>query len=235
MSDELYDPYENEGSGSSGGAPIASWKFSRPGDKFTGVVVPPEPLTAPGKGYKMIPEWFEDENDEKNKGFLVWPVRNNAQKIIRPVTERKFAELWPEDKDEMRRVSRVAVSFMTNYTSSEFLSDSATKRYREDGKDPNAELGRRIIREGPDLPKKFEDALKVAGAKAPTVGQRWTIELVEREENKNGKGQTKRYKITIEPPTAESKAIVQAYIEKAQSGTADAEYSAATGGEEPPF
>lgn len=236
MSDDLYDPYEDAGSGS-GGAPVISWKYSRPGDAFTGVVIPPLPLERPEKGYKMGREYQNGtDSDPDDKGFLVWPPKNNREKIKRPVTEGRFAELWPDEEmpTGRGRVSRVEVTFATDYAAGEFFSDTMKDRYEDDEKDPKDEKHRRVVVSSADLRAKVDEALKAYGGK-PQPGQRWTVTLSKREPNVGRQGTTSRYTVSIQEPTAETKAIVQAHIDAAKASAnaaADAEEDA---GLNPPF
>jgi hypothetical protein len=238
MSDEVYDPYDESNNTGGGGAPVVSWALSRLGDKVTGIVVPPD-IESPSKGYKIGREYQDGtDEDSDDKGFLVWPPKNNRQDIKRPVTEAKFARLWPDEPIPTGRgqVTRVEITLQTEYRNAEFLSDSFVKRTKEGEGDPNAITTRRILRSGPDLPEKFDEALKAAGEKAPSVGQRWTVELVDREENKRGKGKTRRHKVTIEPATPETLKIVDAYVTAAMAAApAQAEPGDPYAGGEPPF
>lgn len=215
--DDLYDPYEAQASG--GGAPVVSWKYSRPGDTFTGVVVPPD-VARLDKGYKMGREYSQGTDTEPDDtGFMVWPPKNNKEQIKRPVTESKFALNWPHlDVADAQKVSRVNVTLVTTLTSGEFLSDSAKARMEDADPpiDPNTVVDRRVIVSGADLVPKVNAALKAAGGK-PLPGQTWTIKLIAREPNVGRLGTTSRYEVTVTAPTEGTKAIVAKWVEIEQA------------------
>lgn len=211
--DDLYDPYADGNSGA-GGAPVISWKYARPGEIFTGVVLPPEPVERPDKGYKMGREYQAGTDaDPDDKGFMVWPPKNNSLKQKRPVTEMKFRELWPDEPIPTGRgkVSRVNVTLQTKYVAGEFLSDNAKARMTEDEVDPASETLRRVIISGGDLTPKIDAALKPLGGK-PEPGQAWTIRLASREPNVGRQGSTSRYDVTILGPTDETRKLVADYV-----------------------
>lgn len=213
--DDLYDPYENQGSGDY--APVVSWKFARPGDSFTGVLVPPNPLDRPDKGYEVRREYKQpDVKAGESGGFTVWPPKNNREKMIRPVTEAKFAELWPEeDLSEARKVSQVHDTFITTLTDGSFISERTVARMVENEKDPKNEVRRRLIEQGKDLGEKIQAALKKVGGK-PTPGQIWTVGIEKRVPNEYG-GDTTIYMVSIQAPTDESRTVVQKYIDEAKA------------------
>jgi hypothetical protein len=235
--DEGYDPYDESNNSGGGGAPVVSWALARIGNKVTGIVLPPD-VENPSKGYKLGREYQDGTDDDpSDKGFLVWPPRNNTQGIKRPVTEARFVKTWPDEPKPSGRafVTRVEITLQTEFTDGEFLSDSFVKRAKENGQEPNEITTRRILRSGPDLPEKFDEALKAAGERAPGVGQRWTVELIDREDNKKGKGKTRRHKVTVEPATPETMKIVDAYVAAQKAATPAKAEPGDPYGSEPPF
>jgi hypothetical protein len=223
--DDLYDPYA-EGGGPAG-APVVSWKYSRVGDSFTAIVVPPKPLKRPDKGYRMSREYQQGtDTDPDDKGFMVWPPKNNPEKIKRPVTDKKFAELWPDlevpnlpGPNPKGVVSRTDITFATAFGAGEFISDNAKLRMQDDETDLATVTDRRVILSSQDLREKANAELKRIRAAdgAPQVGQTWTITIAAREPNKGKPGTTTRYEVHIDPPTDETKAVVQAYVDSARA------------------
>lgn len=252
--DELYDPWADNGpSGEASGAPVISWSGLKAGAMFDGIVLPARPLTHPTQGYEMRREYQDGTDDDpKDKGFLVWPPRDNEQDITRPVTERTFIKTWGKDEfdalPKSARVSRTNITFLTSYHSGEFLSDNALARMKEAEIDPNGEQLRRVILSGADLPGKVTEALGKLGV-PPTPGQTWRIILDEREPNKGGrKGSTKRHTVLIKEPTPETLEVVAKYVAaeqaKVKADAADAAQddpwatpgtAKAATGSEPPF
>lgn len=249
--DELYDPWaDNAGSGEGAGAPVISWKYSKDGTAFDGIVLPPRPVTHPDQGYQMRREYQDGTDaDEKDKGFLVWPPKDNEQDITRPVTERTFIRNWGKEEFDALKpyqiVSRTNVTFLTTYHSGEFLSDNWVKRAKENEVDPDSEQLRRVIIQGADLEPKVKEALGKLGV-PPTPGQRWRITLDQREPNSGGrKGATNRYTVLIAAPTPETLEVVGKYVAaeqaKVKANAADAAQSdpwaagSAATGSEPPF
>lgn len=225
--DDLYDPYENRGSGNA--APVVSWKFAQKGDKFTGILLPPKPLTLPGKGHEVRRE-YKQANAKENQaaGYTVWPPKNNADKINRPVVESEFATRWPnEDLDKARKVSQVHFTFETNLKDGTLLSNKFKERCEEaDPKvDPKTITKRRVIEQGKDLTEKIAAALKKVGGK-PLPGQTWTVGIENRVDNDYG-GETTIYFVDIKPPTDETRAVVQAYVDAARAEADEAESVAA--------
>lgn len=263
--DDLADPFERSSGG--GGAPVVSWKYVKPnGDKFTGIVLPPVvtgPKPAPTKGYQMRPDWQAGtDQDPDDKGWLVWPPRDNPEKIKRPVTERRHKELWPDvdvtERDSqgkrlVRRVSRTNVTFHTDYTGAEFISEGTLERMKEREEDPNAETQRRMILNSKDLEDKLAKAFKAIRTDRPQPGQIWTIGIEARVPNVGRLGATTHYSVEVQAPTPASLAVVKAYVEAEQVKASEAEASADPGdpwaagpgsapaggkfeqGEEPPF
>ena len=214
--DELYDPYEASGQASGVYAPTVSWKFARVGTdtaRFTGVLVPPKPVERPTKGHVMRRDYQNGtDTDPDDKGWMVWPPKNNTENINRPVTEKKFRLTWPEESlADAQKVSQVNLSFATTYTNGEFLSDNTVKRMGERDQKVADQVLRRIIKTGADLRGKIDAAEKAVGGR-PVPGQIWTIELTDRKDNAPKKGTTSIFTVTIEPPTPASLAIVEAYI-----------------------
>jgi hypothetical protein len=224
--DDLYDPFEAQSGG--GGFPVISWKYARIGESFEGVVVPPEPVKAPERGYKMAREYQNGTDlDPNDKGFLVWPPRGNTEGINRPVTEAFYAKTWgqPLNDDKgrpaWRKVSRTNISFVTAYDDGRFISDPASKRMIENEQDPKAEKGRRVILSGKDLNDKVAAALAKVGGK-PANGQRWKITLADRVANiKNG--QTSIYSVEILPANEASQKVVGDHITQAAAAAREVE------------
>jgi hypothetical protein len=219
--DDLQDPFER-GSGGSG-APVVSWKFVKAGgEKFVGVVLPPV-VTGPkaniSKGYEMKRDWQAGTDmDPDDKGWLVWPPRGNMQKIKRPVTEMKYADLWPDlDISAARKVARTNVTFHTNLTAGEFISEGTMDRMRENELDPNAETKRRIILNSRDLESKLLTAFRAIGTDRPQPGQVWTIGIEKRQPNEGRQGSTTLYSVTVTGPTEATMKIVQAHVNAEQA------------------
>lgn len=240
MADELYDEWANEGGG---GAPVVSWKYSDVGDStndtFVGIIVPPKPLIEPEKGYEII-------GDRNKEGRRVWPPKvgytpKPGVKPDAPISENQYLQIVGNTTD-MRVVSLTCLTLMTEYRNKQFFSGPQKTRAleNEEFKDDGV---RRFIVDGADVPPKFKAAVKAIRAKGPQNGQRFTIQIIAREPNSGGKeGETNRFKITLEPPTAETMKVVQAWIDAAKSdeaatGTDDpwAGTPVATGTEPPPF
>lgn len=239
QNDELYDEWENDGGG---GAPVVSWKGIDPGDAldtFTGILLPPNPLTEPGKGYQPV----VDKNKDGNR---VWPpeVGYNPPPNVNekaPISERLYKKITGGDTEDMRYVTITELTLMTQYANGEFFSGPRKKAAREDPEFVDDGL-RRIFIDGADLPGKFKEAVKRLRSRGPQVGQRLTIQLVNREANVGKEGEKKIFKVTLEAPTPETMAIVQAFIAEAKSadenaGAVDEWASATPAAEEvaPPF
>lgn len=243
--DDYQDPYERS-SGSGGGAPVVSWKFVREGgDKFEAVVVPPD-VEIPTRGYKMRGDYQNGSDDDPDdKGFLVWPPRNNPEKIKRPVTEMRHQSLWPDidikardsqGRRIVRPVSRVNVTFETGYKASEFISEDTIKRLKEDETDPNSITLRRMILNSKDLEEKLEKAFKAIGTDRPQPGQTWRIGIEERRSNAPRKGSTTIHSVEVLAPTPETMKIVEAHVARGKAEAAEvAEPYAASSNEPPPF
>ncbi len=226
--DDLYDPYENRSSGDL--APVVSWKGAPDGAGFTGILLPPKPLDRPDKGYETRRE-YKQENKQAGTpaGYTVWPPKNNKQKIVRPVTEEQFQEMWPElwpdgSDDSIkppRKVSQVHLTFETGLTDGEFISRKTLERMKEDEKDPASETRRRIIEQGRSLTEEIAAALKKVGGK-PVPGQTWDVRLKTRVPNEYD-GETRIHTVSISAPTAETRAAVAEYVERAKLAVAQAE------------
>jgi hypothetical protein len=228
--DDLADPFERSSGG--GGAPVVSWKYVKAGgEKFTGIVLPPVvtgPKPAPTKGYQMRPDWQAGtDQDPDDKGW-----------IKRPVTERRHKELWPDidinERDSqgrriVRRVSRTNVTFHTDYSNSEFISEGTLDRMKEREEDPNAETQRRMILNSKDLEDKLAKAFKAIRTDRPQPGQTWTIGIEARVPNVGRLGATTHYSVDVQAPTPETLAIVKAYVEAEQAKAAEAEAAADPG------
>jgi hypothetical protein len=232
--DDLQDPYERSSGG--GGAPVVSWKFVKAGgDKFVGVVLPPVvtgPKANTTKGYEMRRDWQAGtDTDPDDKGFLVWPPRDNTEGIKRPVTERKHKQLWPDidisardsqGRRIVRQVSRTNVTFHTAFTGAEFISESTEARMKERDMDPTLETQRRIILNSRDLEDKLNAAFKAIKTDRPQPGQVWTIGIQERKPNVGRQGSTTVYTVDVKAPTPETMKIVQAHVEAEQAKANDA-------------
>jgi len=238
--DDAYDKYADNSSGDF--APVVSWKGIQDGDGFTGVLLPVDPLGDPTKGHEPRRE-YKQPNEKENEpgGFTRWPPKNNKQKITQPVSEAKFAELWPDlDVNEARKVWQPHFTFETGITDGKFISKKTKNRMVEAEQDPNAETRRRLIEQGKDLITKIEAALAKVGRK-PQVGQTWRVGISERVENKYG-GETTIYTVDIKAPTDESRAVVAKYIADAKAKAAENapvaegdKYATVGSAEEPPF
>jgi hypothetical protein len=223
--DDLYDPFEG-GAGGNYRPPVVSWKYARSGAVFEGIVIPPN-LDRIDKGYVMGRDFKQkgsDESDPDDEGPTVWPPKPNVQGIKRPVTERKYVQLWGEpsrddrDRPEWQKVSQTNVWFLTEYTDGEMISDSASRKMIDREKDPKAEALRRVITDSSSILKAASlAALKAVGAKSPTPGQKWRVILTGRTENVGKPGTTSQFEVTITAPTTETKAVVAAYVEKAKA------------------
>lgn len=224
--DEYYDPYAAQGG--SAGAPVISWNYSRPGDKFVGVVVPPEPVKRPDKGYKMVGEYQQGtDTDPDDKGWMVWRPKNDLKGSKRPVTEQKFAEMWPDlpIPKGAGRVSRTSITMATTYSGGEFVSDNAKLRLQDDEVELSGVTERRVILSSQNLREAANKELRRIRATdgAPQVGQTWTVTLVDRVPNVGKPGKTSHYEVHIDPPTDETRAQVQAYVDNARAEAGDAE------------
>jgi hypothetical protein len=246
--DEEYDKYENKASGDH--APVVSWKGAPDGATITGIVLPPKPLDRPDKGYENRRE-YKQENKQAGTpaGYTVWPPKNNKQKMIRPVTEEQFQELWPDlwpsadnDVRPPRKVWQVHITLQTGLTNGEFISRKTLERMKDADVDPATETRRRIIEQGKSLTDEIAAALKKVGGK-PIPGQIWEVRLKTRVPNEFD-GETRIHEVKVSPPTAETRAVVAEYVAKAKAA-ADAEADAkdpddkygapAASQEEPPF
>lgn len=241
--DDLYDKYEAQRGGDF--APVVSWKKSDKGDGFTGVLLPARPVERPDKGYEVRREYKQANKVQGTEaGYTVWPPRNNAEGIKRPVVEAEFAKRWPnEDLTKARKVSQNHFTFETGLTDASLLSGQFKDRCAEQDPpvDPKAETRRRVIEQGESLTKQIDVALKKVGGK-PVPGQTWKITLADKVPNEHG-GETNVFQVEITRPTDETRTVVQAYIEKAKIAAAQAEdekdpddkyASTATTSEEPP-
>jgi hypothetical protein len=245
--DDLYDKYEAQ-PGNANVAPVVSWKKADPGDGFSGILLPALPVDRPDKGYEVRRE-YKQENKEKGTpaGYTVWPPRGNKEKIKTPVVEAVFAELWPDldisDPKVVRRVAQNHFTFETGLQDASFLSGRFKERCAEQDppKDPTKETRRRVIEQGKSLTEQIDKALKRVGGK-PLIGQTWHFKLVARTPNDMG-GETSSYSVDILAPTAETKAVVTAYIEAEKIKAAEAadaddpddKYAGIAKTEDPPF
>jgi hypothetical protein len=209
-------------------APVVSWKKSDPGDSFTGILLPADPVKRPDKGYAIRREYKQANPKEgQEAGYTVWPPKNNPEKIKRPVVESEYVTRWPnEDLAKARKVSQVHFTFETGLTDGSLISAKAKERMVDSDppKDPNAETRRRVIEQGEDLTNKIAAALKPLGGK-PMPGQTWTIGIASRQANDYG-GETTIYSVDIKAPTEETRAVVVSYVEAAVA-KANAEADAA--------
>lgn len=211
--EDLYDPYEQRAMGDL--APVVSWKKSDPGDYFTGVLLPADPVKRPDKGYALKREYKQANPKEgQQAGYTVWPPKNNVEQIKRPVVESEFVTRWPnEDLSKARKVSQVHLTFETGLTDGSLISSQAKERMVENDKQPNEETRRRLIEQGEDLTQKIAAALKPVGGK-PLPGQTWRVAIKSRVPNDYG-GETTIYDVQIAPPTEQTRAVVVAYVEAA--------------------
>jgi hypothetical protein len=222
VEEELYDRYEAASTGNL--APVVSWKKADIGDSFTGILLPADPLKRPDKGYAVRREYKQANKKEgQEAGYTVWPPKNNVDKIFRPVVESEFASRWPtEDLSKARKVGQYHYTFETGLHDGSLLSGPYRERLKDMDPpvDPATVTGRRIIEQGKDLTEKIEAALKPVGRK-PMPGQIWTVAIENRVGNDYG-GETTIYKVTIQAPTQDSRAVVAAHIQAAKDADAAA-------------
>jgi len=216
-----YDKYE--ASINTNVAPVVSWKKSDAGDGFTGILLPADPLKRPDKGYAIRRE-YKQANPKENQaaGFTVWPPKNNVEDISRPVVESEFRKRWPEeDLSEARKVWQYHYTLETGLTDGSLLSGPYRERMKE--MDPPVDLAtitqRRIIEQGKSLTDEIAAALKPVGRK-PVPGQTWSVSIEKKVPNEYG-GETSIYKVVITAPTAETRAVVAAYVEAAKAKAAE--------------
>lgn len=239
MAQDLYDEY-GDNAGAEGGPPVVSWKFSEPGEptaRFTGIIVPPDPINEPAKGHRPVA-------DRNKDGARVWPPRvgyipKPGVNPKAPISADEYLSLTGGDDSEMREVSLTELTLVTGYTNKEFMSAPKRAAAREDPEFVDNGM-RRFLKDGKDVPAKFDAALKAIKATRPLPGQRFTIELIAREPNVGKEGETRRHTIRFEPPTPETMKVVEAYIAAAKSGEAsqgveDPYASTGSAPEEPPF
>jgi hypothetical protein len=221
VEEELFDKYEAQSNTSA--APVVSWKKSDKGDGFTGILLPADPLKRPDKGYAVRRE-YKQANPKENQlaGYTVWPPKNNVEDISRPVVESEFRKRWPEeDLSKARKVGQYHYTFETGLTDGSLLSGPFRERMAE--MDPPVDLAtitqRRIIEQGKSLTEEIEAALKTVGKK-PVPGQTWAVSIDRKVPNEYG-GETTIYKVSITPPTSETRAVVAAYVEAAKVKAAE--------------
>ena len=239
MAQELYDEYENEGG--QGGPPVVSWKFSEPGettDTFTGIIVPPDPINFPAKGHRAA-------IDRNKDGARVWPPKvgykpgPDVKNPKAPISESAYLAITDGDDSDMRYVTLTELTLVTNYSNKEFMSAPKRAAAREDPEFVDNGM-RRFLKDGADVPAKFDAALKAIKAVKPMPGQRLTIVLTGREPNVGKEGETRRHAITFEPPTPETLKVVADYCAVARAafvaGDVEDEYASdKVSTEQPPF
>jgi hypothetical protein len=214
---ELRDDWDDS-EGGAGGPEAASWKFSKPGDVFTGIVLPPAPLTAPAKGYEVKQRRGKgrDQTAGAPQGLLVWPPQSDDNRG--PMTEAEFARAHGDAAlKEAQGVPMKVLTVMTDYRGKEFFSGKAVERALENPEFVDDGLRRYFI-DGPDIPGKFNEALKALGQRATLPGMRFSVRLDKREPNKGGnEGETNRFSVNIEKPTDETLALVAKYVAEAKT------------------
>jgi hypothetical protein len=216
-----YDKYEAQRN--TNVAPVVSWKKSDAGDGFTGILLPADPIKRPDKGYAIRREYkAANPKEDQAAGYTVWPPKNNVEKINRPVVESEFVTRWPnEDLSEARKVWQYHYTLETGLTDGSLLSGPFRERMKD--MDPPVDLAtvtqRRIIEQGKSLTEEIEAALKPVGRK-PVPGQTWAVSIDKKVPNEYG-GETSIYKVVISPPTAETRAVVTAFIEAAKVKAAE--------------
>lgn len=229
MARELRDEFEENGGG---GAPAVSWFNSSPGDEFTGIVVPPKPLTDPAKGHEIRQRFGQsslDKSDGAPSGLLYF--RPRGMEKGGPILADEYYRNGGTE-DEMTPVPLTEVTCVTDYRAKEFFSGPALQRAEDDENFTDTGL-RRLIIDGPDLPQVFREALAKIRVRKIEPGSRITCRLDKREPNKGSKGSTRRHSITITPPTPDTKRLVEAYVSEAKGTAQNA--PAAAHDEEPPF
>jgi hypothetical protein len=247
----LRDDWDDEGGPQ--GPEAVSWKYHNPGDIFTGVVVPPNPLTAPDKGYVIQQRRGKgrDKRKDAKTGPLVWPAASDENRG--PMTENEFARAFGDDA--LKTADGVVIkvtTLVTNHTNQEFFGIKSKDRARELG-DAFVDNGmRRLFIDGVDIPEKVRGELDRIGQRAIVPGMTISVKFDKREPNKGGaEGETNRFLVRIDLPTEETKALVAKHITEAKSteGSArlDDPWAGGTGGndsspspfgggdEEPPF
>lgn len=233
MSDDLYDPYES-GSGGKPGKPVVSWKKADVGDSVTGIVVPPDAILAPTKGYRVTQEY---DNDAKEKRY--WAPRGYQRDgaLYRgPITESQYIA-HVGSLDGARAVTRSEVTLVTDLRNTEFMSGNAKQRLQENGETDDGI--RRVIMDGQSIREAHLAALEAIGADRPQPGQRWTVTLASQTPN-DKQGHTNGFTVKIEAPTPETGKVVAAYIEAQKSAIAAGDDPYTGGGkpaqtDEPPF
>jgi hypothetical protein len=214
----LRDDWDDEGG--SIGPEAVSWKFASKGDAFDGIVVPPNPLTQPAKGYELKQRRGKGRDKSKKavQGLLVWPPQSDENRG--PMTEAEYARAYgdaalKEALDNFQGVPMKVITLITGYKAKEFFSGKAKDRAADNPEFVDDGL-RRLFIDGPDLPSKVDAALKVVGKRGLAPGMRVQVKLVEREENKGGnEGETNRFAVMIALPTPETMALVDKYIVEA--------------------
>jgi hypothetical protein len=236
MAKPLRDNWDSDG-GSSGPEAV-SWKTANPGDVFTGIAVAPEPVTAPNKGYAVSQR---NGKSSLNRGVgapqgpLFW--RPSTMEKGGPVHADEYYRNGGREED-MEGVSMHVLTLVTDYKNKEYFSGKAHERASENPEFVDDGLRRYFI-DGPDIPTKFEDALKAAGMKRGLLaGSRVAIRLDRREPNKSGQeGETNRFSVKIEAPTPETLKVAEAYAAEVKAGASSAgvQDNWAKSDEPPPF
>jgi len=192
----------------SGGPPIISWDSPRPGDGFSGVLLPVD-VNAPDVSY-------ETEFSTKVGGDPdYWPLKAG------------------ETDADLRQKTHAVHYVKTDFKSNEQMSLNAKKRRTEDGVEDDGL--RRYFVKGASASKGMTAARKAAGLKSnqpPQVGMYLTVKLVE--VRPNAKGKENIFDVSLRPADAASKKVVADYI-AAESAKVESDESDYPGTDEPPF
>jgi hypothetical protein len=214
---ELRDDWDDSEGGAAGPEAV-SWKYSDPGDVFTGIILPPAPIAAPKKGYEVKQRRGKgrDKTAGAPQGLLVWPPQSDPNRG--PMTEAEFARAHGDAAlKEAQGVPMKVLTVLTNFRAKEFFSGKAKERANENPEFVDDGLRRYFI-DGPDIPTKFNEALKALGQRATLPGMQFSVRLDKREPNKGGnEGETNRFSVKIEMPTPETLAVVDRYVAEAKA------------------